>query len=148
MNDKKIPVVELILLCIGEAAVSALTVIFYFLIGKFNYTVITGVILGSAVIMLNFIFLSLAINRAFDGILAERGAGSMDEEQAARFADEQKSRLSRAIQLSNTARTLSIVAVLAAAFFTGQFNAIATLIPIIAFRPLLLLCGLVKKKEV
>ena len=32
MNDKKIPIAELIFLSVGEAAISALTVTFYFVI--------------------------------------------------------------------------------------------------------------------
>jgi hypothetical protein len=147
MNDKKIPIAELILLSVGEAAVSALTVTFYFILGKFNYTVVMGVILGSAVIIFNFIFLSLAVNSAIDSLLAERGQLVMDEAQAAAFAAEHRGRLNKTIQLSHTVRTLSIVGVLAAAFIIGHFDVVATVIPIIAFRPLIVLGGLVKKKE-
>ena len=42
---------------LGEIIVSALTVGVYFAIGKYTYKVLTGVILGSAVIILNFLFL-------------------------------------------------------------------------------------------
>lgn len=147
MNDQKIPVTELIFAAIGEAAVSALTVAVYLLLGKYNYTVLSGVLLGSAVILLNFIFLCIAINRAVDGLLAERGNVAMDEETAAKFAAEHKGRLNKAIQLSNTIRTFSIVAVLVAAFLVGHFDVIATVIPIAAFRPILMLASLVSGKR-
>lgn len=143
MNDQKIPVTELIFTAMGEAAVSALTVAVYMIIGKYNYTVLCGVLLGSAVILLNFIFLCVAVNRAVDEVLSDRGSAAMDDEEAAKFAAEHKGRLSKAIQLSNTARTFSIVAVLIAAFLIGHFDVIATVIPIAAFRPILMLAGLV-----
>ena len=147
MNDKKIPLSELIFLTLGEVAVSVLTVIVYLLLGKFNYTVVTGVVLGSAIILLNFIFLCVSVNRAVDAILAERGDGELDEEQAAKFANEHKGQLNKTIQLSHTVRTLSIVGVLIVAFIIGHFDVIATVIPVAAFRPILMLGGLVLKKE-
>ena len=90
MNDQKIPVTELIFTALGEAAVSALTVAVYMIIGKYNYTVLCGVLLGSAVILLNFIFLCLAVNRAVDEVLSDRGSAAMDDEEAAKFAEDMK----------------------------------------------------------
>lgn len=143
MNDQKIPVTELIFTFIGEAAVSALTVAVYLIIGKYNYTVLCGVLLGSAVILLNFIFLCIAVGNAVDDALSDRGSAAMDDEEAAKFAAEHKSRLNKTIRLSNTIRTFSIVAVLIVAFLIGHFDVIATVIPIAAFRPILMLAGLI-----
>ena len=148
MNDKKIPVTELWLLTAGEAIVSALTVLVYVLLGKFHYSVVTGVLLGSAVILINFIFMCISVNRAIDNIMAERGNTEMDDEQAAEFAQKHKGTLSRTVQLSGAIRTASMVAVLVLAFILGDyFDLIATLIPLIAFRPILMLTELIPKKQ-
>ena len=146
MNDQKLPVTELIFTALGEAAASALTVAVYLILGKYDHTVLCGVLLGSAVILLNFIILSIAINRAADNILAEVSGAAMDDVEAAKFAAEHRGRLNKVIRLSNSVRTLSIVSVLVAAFLIGHFDVIATLIPIAAFRPLLMLAGLVSGK--
>ena len=148
MNDKKIPVTELWLLTAGEAIVSALTVLVYVLLGKFHYSVVTGVLLGSAVILINFIFMCISVNRAIDNIMAERGNTEMDDEQAAEFAQKHKGTLSHTVQLSGAIRTASMVAVLVLAFILGDyFDLIATLIPLIAFRPILMLTELIPKKQ-
>lgn len=146
MNDQKIPVTELIFTVIGEAAVSMLTVAVYLILEKYNYTVLCGVLLGGAVILLNFIFLCIAINRALDDVVTLRGSAAMDDEEATKFAAEHNGRLKNAVLLSNTVRTFSIVAVLVAAFLIGHFDVIATVIPIAAFRPILMLAGLVAGK--
>ena len=148
MNDKKIPVTELWLLTAGEAIVSALTVLVYVLLGKFHYSVVTGVLLGSAVILINFIFMCISVNRAIDNIMAERGNTEMDDEQAAEFAQKHKGNLSRTIQLSGAIRTASIIVVLVLAFVMGDyFDVIATLVPLVAFRPILMLTELIPKKQ-
>lgn len=148
MNDKKIPVTELWLLTAGEAIVSALTALVYVLLGKFHYSVVTGVLLGSAVILINFIFMCISVNRAIDNIMAERGNAEMDDVQAAEFAQKHKGTLSRTVQLSGAIRTASMVAVLVLAFILGDyFDVIATLIPLIAFRPILMLTELIPKKQ-
>ena len=148
MNDEKIPVTELWLLAAGEAIVSVLTVIVYILLGKFHYSVVTGVLLGSIVMLLNFIFMCISVNRAVDNIMAERGNAEMDDAQAAEFAQKHKGTLSRTVQLSGAIRTASMVAVLVLAFILGDyFDLIATLVPLVAFRPILMLTELVPKKQ-
>ena len=66
MNQKKLPVREITLLAIGEALVGAIITAVFFLIGKFNYTVPLGALLGGVVTVFNFVFLSIAVNRAID----------------------------------------------------------------------------------
>jgi hypothetical protein len=73
MNSKiKIPSREIIFLSAGEIATSVIIIAVYLLIGKFDYTVVTGAALGSLVTVLNFLFLSITVNRTVDKILAER----------------------------------------------------------------------------
>ena len=58
--------IDTIYLAIGEVAVSLLVVLVYIALGEFNWTVVSGVILGSAVTILNFLILSHAVNKALN----------------------------------------------------------------------------------
>ena len=90
----------------------------------------------------------ISVNRAIDNIMAERGNAEMDDEQATEFAQKHKGNLSRTIQLSGAIRTASIIVVLVLAFVMGDyFDVIATLIPLVAFRPILMLTELIPKKQ-
>lgn len=69
MNNKSVPFKETLYLAIGEAAVSAIVVAVFLIIGKYNFTVLTGACLGSLVTVLNFLFLSISVNNAIDKAL-------------------------------------------------------------------------------
>ena len=86
MKKNSIPIFELLALLIGEAAVSLITVLVFTVIGKFSFAVIFGLILGTAVSIINFIILSVLASRAVDRVMARRPEGEMDEEEAAEFA--------------------------------------------------------------
>ena len=120
----------------------------FLLLGKYDWRVLTGCLVGSALTVLNFAILCISVNRAIDNIMAERGNAEMDDEQASEFAQKHKGTLTRTIQLSGAIRTLSIVVVLILAFALGDyFDVIATLIPLISFRPILMLTELIPKKQ-
>ena len=77
-NKISVPVKETAYIALGELIVSAATIGVFLLLdlfieGLFDYTVITGAILGSLVIILNFFFMSYAVNRAIDEALTFRG---------------------------------------------------------------------------
>ena len=155
---------ETVFLAIGEIIVSALTVAVYFILQKFNYTVVTGVLLGSAVSVLNFIILSISVNRALDNILVGADLPSVSAEEsisdtvtdedtagtddaAARFARENQLKLQNAIKLSYFIRTATMVLALIVAFVTKKFDLIATLVPLFMFRPILTVSEMLKRKE-
>ena len=163
MNSTKIPKKEALLLTIGEITVSAITVVVYLLIKKYNYTVLLGAILGCIISVFNFIFLSISVNRAIDRAVEseefeklkeaakeKEENGEEDEEDngdAERFAKKNQMQIQNAVRLSYTVRTVSMVAALAVAFITKQFDLIATLIPLIMFRPILTVAVMLGRKE-
>lgn len=164
MNSGKIPMRETVFLAIGEIVVSVLTVAVYLILQKFNYTVVTGVLLGSAVSVLNFIILSISVNRALDNILVGADLPSVSAEEsisdsatdedtsgtddaAARFARENQLKLQNAIKLSYFIRTATMVLALIVAFVTKKFDLIATLVPLFMFRPILTVSEMLKRKE-
>ena len=166
MNSNKIPMRETMALAIGEAAVSILICLVFLLTGNFDYKVILGALLGSAVIVANFLFLSLSVNKAIDTCLenydkkeyeikaAELKKQTNDENDdddyddgARQFAKEYSGKLQNAVKLSYTIRTVSIICALVLAFLTKQFNVIATAIPLCCMRPILTVSELLRRKE-
>lgn len=141
------PIPEIISTAIGEVIVLAIIVLVYALLGRFSYKVLLGATLGSVVMIINFVFLSLTINRAFDRVMDQRQNETMSEEEAAEFSAKHQAKLAGVIQMSQIVRMLSIVAVLALAFITDQFDIIATIIPIVAFQPILTLSELFFKRK-
>ena len=143
---------EIIVLACGEAIIALATVLVAFVLSlitefKFDYAVITGAILGALVMILNFAFLSISVNRAVDEYLAVRGSREMTEEEAERFTAENSMTIQNKIKTSFIIRTTTMLIVLILAFLTGWFNPICTAIPMFAFKPILSLGEFVRRKN-
>ena len=148
MQKKNMPTSEILLLAVGELIVSLIVTGVYLLLDRFSYAVISGCLLGSAVTVFNFVFLSVSVNRAIDKALAGRKEGEMTEEEAQAFAAENQAAVQRAAQGSYLVRQILMLGVLVCAFLLdGWFDVIATLVPLLMFRPLLTVCGLIKSKK-
>ena len=148
MQKKNMPTSEILFLVVGEIIVSLIVSGVYVLLDRFSPAVIGGCLLGSAVTVFNFVYLSVAVNRAIDKAMANRKAGEMTDEEAAAFAAENQAAVQRAAQGSYLVRQILMLGVLVGAFLLdGWFDVIATLIPLLMFRPLLTVCGLMKKKD-
>ena len=148
MQKKNLPTSEILFLVVGELIVSLIVSGVYLLLNRFSYAVISGCLLGSAVTVFNFVFLSISVNRAVDKALAGRKEGEMTEEEAEAFAAENQAAVQRAAQGSYLVRQILMLGVLVCAFLLdGWFDVIATVIPLIMFRPLLTVCGLMKSKK-
>ena len=147
MNDKNSFLKEWWMVFAGEIIVSILTVCVYLAIGQFSYKVVTGAILGSAVIILNFLFLYLSVNRAIDNYMELRGDKEMTEEEAEKFAKENAMMIQNATKLSYVIRTFTMMGALVLALLLDWFDVIATVVPLLAFRPILLVSQLMGKKK-
>lgn len=145
MKKRTFPTVELIILALGELIVSLLVVGGYLLcdlifeaeLFDFSYRVITGVLLGSIVTVFNYLFLCISVNRAVNRFLELRGDREMDEEEAAKFAAENSMAIQNAIKTSFIIRTVSMLAALIVAFVLDWFAPLATVIPLLMFRPII-----------
>ena len=142
---------DALILTLCELAVSALTVTGFIIADaafdiEFSYRVITGVILGTAVTVLNYVFLTLSVNRAINNFLTLRGDREMDDEEAAAFVKENSAPIQNAIKLSFIIRTATMLAALVIGFLLDVFNPIATAIPLLAYRPLLSITEIIKGK--
>lgn len=150
MKKSNAPIKETTILAVGEIAISLLVVAGYLVAGlfgvDFSYRVITGVLLGSLVSILNFLFLSISVNRAVDSYLALRGTREMTDEEAEKFTLEHSMKIQNTVKTSFIIRTLSILATLIVAFMLDWFDPIATAIPLLAYRPIMSVGELVRKK--
>ena len=145
MNQKpngKTPILkETAKLALGELAVSILTVGVYLLIGKFTFGVIVGALAGSLVVLLNFSLLAYSAGRVFDDMMEKRGEGEMSEEEIAKFTESYKTQAALKTQASFLFRTLLLIAVPVACFLLPFADGIASLVPLLAEHPLLILIG-------
>lgn len=147
MENRSSSTRQILALALGEAIVSALVCIVYLAIGKFDYTVPAGVALGSIVTVANFVFLTLSVNRAVDRYLELRGSREMDEEEAEKFANQHAMAVQNAATRSFIIRTVTMLAALVGAFLLEWFSPLATVIPLLMFRPLLYVLELIKRKR-
>ena len=142
---------ELKALAVGEFAVAALVVLAYYILSlfgvcHFGIKVPLGAALGVAVTVFNLFFLILSVNRAVDRYIALRGSREMTDEEAEKFANENSMAIQNAIKTSFLIRTFTMVASLALAFITGVFDPIATVVPLLMYRPILSVSSLLKAK--
>ncbi len=164
MNSNKIPLREALFLAIGEFTVGAIICAVYIIIGSFDYKVLLGALLGVCVTILNFVFICITVNRAVDNCLSTADFSKTQplppteavdnnseedpyDDETAKFARENQGKLANAIKLSYIVRSVVMAVSLIVAFITKQFNLIATLIPLLMFKPILSLSAILKRKE-
>ncbi len=146
MNNKKLPFFEALLILLGELVVSVIVCGIYLIINKFSYKVVTGAILGSVVTTLNFLFLAISTNNAFDRAVEARGNKEMTEEEIEEFTAAHQKELNFAIKRSFIIRNISMVITLVVAFVLDWFDVIATLVPLLMLRPIITVESLIRQK--
>jgi hypothetical protein len=138
--------IDTVLIMIGEIVVAALISFAFLLFGKFDYTVLTGALLGGAVMVINLLILSVSINRALDQYLSGRGDKEMTEEEIEEYAKKNGMVVQNATIKSMIFRTVFMIGVLVIALISKKFNPLATVIPLLMYRPLLYVTEIIKNK--
>ena len=152
MKNSTFPTREVLILTCGEIIVSGLTVLGYFLASlvfdsvSFSYRPITGALLGTLVTVFNFLFLAISVNACVDRVLEARGTVEMDEEEAEKFAAEHSAQIQNRIKASFIVRSLSMIATLVVAFLLDWFAPIATVIPMLCYKPILMFGEVIRRK--
>ena len=152
-KTEKNPVLEqTVAVAVGEAAVCLLILLGYGLYALvtdyvFTYKVLTGALLGATVIVANFYFLALSVDRATLRAMATRPDRDMSEEEIEKWTAQQRIELENAIKISFIVRMASMLAALVLALLLPIFEVVATLIPLIMLRPILMVSELIRKKE-
>ena len=144
-NNKSI-FIETAFILLMEIFISLITIAVFLLINKFSYKVITGAALGSAVTIINYVILALTTDRVIAEMLAARGEGEMDEETAAKFAKEYEAKFASAAKISYVLRNALMLITLVVALLLKFFNVFATVIPLLAFRPIITVRALLQDK--
>ncbi len=147
MKKTEFPLRETLLLLLGEAAVSLLTCGVFLLIKKFDYTVVTGTALGSVIAIMNFIILAVSLNSVFNKARAERGDKELSDEEVEAFTEKFTAEYNARVKISYIIRTLAMLGVLILAFILDVFNVLATVIPLLMFRPIFFVISLINKSE-
>ena len=151
-NEKNPVLAQTLRVGVGEAIVCLLIVGVYLLLDlagvyPFTYKAITGALLGALVIVGNFFFLALSVDRATLNAMSARPEGEMSDEQIEKWTAEHKAKLEGAVKLSFLVRMISMIGALVLAFLLPYFEVLATLIPLLMLRPILMVGELLFHKE-
>ena len=144
MKKKNFPIVETIVIAIGEIIASAITCLIFFIAGgwEIHYSVFTGSALGIVIMMANFFVLAISTNIAIDRAMAERGNKEFTDEEAEEFAAKHKAKIALISRISFFLRAGSMIVALVLALVLRDrndmrvFDVIATLVPLVAFYPI------------
>lgn len=128
MNEKKQLLREFLILFLGELLGAGILLGVFALLGRFEWSVLWGALLGVGLTMLNFFLMALSVWRAADK--AEQG-------------DVKGGR--RLMTLSMLGRYLLMALVLFAGAKSGLMHPIAMLIPLLLMRPILSLGEVFRK---
>ncbi len=145
---------EILIILIGEIIVSLLTAGVYLLVDTlsgndaFSYRVFTGAALGTAVVVANYLFLTLSVDRALKKVMAMRPEGEMTEEEIIEFSEKNQGTIKNAAAASYIVRTLTMLAtfVLVFTLLKEWFAVVATLVPLLAFRPIVMIGEFFRKR--
>ncbi len=146
---------EILIIAVGEIIVSLITAGVYLTVEAvtgndvFTWRVITGAALGTCVVLANYIFLSLSVDRALKKVMAMRPEGEMTDDEIVEFSEKNQGVIKNAAAASYIVRVLSMLVTLVLVFtLLGRwFAVIATVVPLLAFRPIVMLGEFFRKRR-
>ncbi len=141
------PLGDIVFLAAGELLASLIIVGVYLIIGAFEWRVLTGAAIGSAVTVLNFAILSFSVNRAVDRVMEMRGNKEMTEEEADAFALQHSAEIQKAVKSSYLLRQILMLGALVAAVLLKVALILPAVIPLLLFRPILMVREAFRKKK-
>lgn len=147
MQKKNMPLGDIVFLAAGELLASLIIVGVYLIIGAFEWRVLTGAAIGSAVTVLNFAILSFSVNRAVDRVMEMRGNKEMTEEEADAFALQHSAEIQKAVKSSYLLRQILMLGALVAAVLLKVALILPAVIPLLLFRPILMVREAFRKKK-
>lgn len=145
-KSKLLVYIDTLWLALGELVVALLVSCGFLIFGEFGYQVVIGALLGGAVTVINFLILSVAIDRAVNGYIKDRGDKEMDDEEAEEYAQKHGMAVQNAMTKSYMLRMFLMIAILVVAMITGWFSPLATVIPLLMYRPILYAVEFIKIK--
>ena len=137
---------DTLLFLLFEVLASGIIVGGFALFGGFEIGVVLGVIIGSVATVLNYFIMSMSLNSAIDKFLELRGDREMDDEEAERFAAEHSMKMQATVRFYYIIRMAVMIGALIVALVSGWFNPLATVLPLLLFKPILYLIELLGRK--
>lgn len=134
-------------IAICEAVAAILIIAVYAIIGRFSLKVAAGALLGAGVATVNFLILTVSVDRTIKKFLDIRGDKPMTDEEVETFTKANSLKVQNAMTKSYILRTVIMIGTLVVAFITKLFDPLATLIPLLLYKPLIYLIEVIKKKR-
>ena len=138
----------------GTLILTAVMVLVFILIGKFDWTVLTGAALGCAAAIGNFFLLALSVQKAaerMNGVklpsYAEAEAELEDGEEVPVPDAPELQQAKRAMQASYSGRLFLMAVVGVLGLTLSCFHAVATVVPFLFPRIVIFLYGITNQKE-
>lgn len=135
-------------IAVGTGALALLMVAVFLIIGKFDYTVLLGAVLGCGAAIGNFFLMALSVQKAANSMPKLPVKEETDEEsdQDAPLSDEAK-QAGRRVQLFYGLRMLGLGAVSIGAVLLPAVHSVAFLVPLLFPRIVISIVGILQNKE-
>ena len=131
MESRKLVLTQTGIVVLGQAIGIALILGIFALLGRLDYTVLLGALMGGVVATVNFLFMAIGVSLAADKAQAQDAKGGKVM-----------------VRSSYMVRTVVMFVVLFACAKSGYFNVIALVVPLLFVRPALTVAEFFGKKGV
>ena len=129
MDSRKYVLTQTGIIAIGQAVGVAVMLVVFALLGKFDYTVVLGGLMGAVVATLNFFFMAVSLTLAADRAAQQDVKGGKGM-----------------VKSSYAIRTIVMFAVLFVCAKSGHFHVIALVVPLLLVQPTLMVAEFFGKK--
>lgn len=130
MDDRKFILQETAVVAVGEVLCTAAMVGVFALLGKFDFGVLLGGLIGCAVTVANFFFMAVTAYLASERAIAQDVEGGK-----------------KLVKSSQLYRLIGVGAVLGLCAASGAMNILALLLPLLFQRPVLMCAEFFRRKE-
>ena len=130
MDSRKFVLRQTLLIAIGQAVGVGVMLGIFALLGRFDYTVVLGGLVGALVALLNFFFMAVSLSLASDRAVQQDVKGGKG-----------------LVRSSYAIRTVVMFTVLFLCGKSGHCNVIALVVPLLLVQPTLLIAEFFRKKE-
>lgn len=130
MDSRKFVLRQTLLIAIGQAIGVGVMLGIFALLGRFDYTVVLGGLVGALAALLNFFFMAVSLTLASDRAVQQDVKGGKG-----------------LVRSSYAIRTLVMFTVLFLCGKSGHCNVISLVVPLLLVQPTLLIAEFFKKKE-
>jgi hypothetical protein len=130
MDSRKFVLRQTLLIAIGQAVGVGVMLGIFALLGRFDYTVVLGGLVGALVALLNFFFMAVSLSLASDRAVQQDVKGGKG-----------------LVRSSYAIRTVAMFTVLFLCGKSGHCNVIALVVPLLLVQPTLLIAEFFRKKE-